>query len=296
MAAFHSLVGLAAVCTSISSYLAGGEAGSVLCVVWRVAGTERNCLGWWGCPLRVAPAPSHLAPRPLPDDPATEPLHVDGVHLVTTLLGAFIGAITLTGSAVAFGKLHGLLKSAPLRLPGERRRLWPAACPVLSFRPCAALSSRLQPRFLPHVLWHGTCTAMCAAHAGPCAGKNVWNLLLLGGSVAAAYAFLAQATTDRSVGIAALGAPAVPCLLCHACCAMPAALCASCSAPAAGSSRCRTRQLISGAAAAASCEGSRHQRAGWRAGSPHDRLHRRRRHARGHHPAQQLQVGRGWLA
>ena len=35
------------------------------------------------------------------------------------LQGTLIGAVTLTGSAVAFGKLHGLLDSAPLALPGE---------------------------------------------------------------------------------------------------------------------------------------------------------------------------------
>lgn len=44
---------------------------------------------------------------------------IDGVHKVTAYLGDLIGAITLTGSAVAFGKLHGLLNSAPLALPGK---------------------------------------------------------------------------------------------------------------------------------------------------------------------------------
>ena len=39
--------------------------------------------------------------------------------MTATFLGTFIGAVTLTGSAVAFGKLHGLLKSAPLNLPGK---------------------------------------------------------------------------------------------------------------------------------------------------------------------------------
>ena len=43
----------------------------------------------------------------------------DGVHMTATFLGTFIGAVTLTGSAVAFGKLHGLLKSAPLNVPGK---------------------------------------------------------------------------------------------------------------------------------------------------------------------------------
>ena len=39
--------------------------------------------------------------------------------MTATFLGALIGAVTLTGSAVAFGKLHGVLPSAPLALPGE---------------------------------------------------------------------------------------------------------------------------------------------------------------------------------
>lgn len=50
---------------------------------------------------------------------AADPSHLDGVHMSATFLGTLIGAITLTGSAVAFGKLHGVLKSAPLNLPGE---------------------------------------------------------------------------------------------------------------------------------------------------------------------------------
>ncbi|GAB4817580.1 hypothetical protein N2152v2_004626 [Parachlorella kessleri] len=71
VAAFHSLVGLAAVCTSVASYM------------------------------------------------SADPAHMDGVHMTTTFLGTLIGAITLTGSAVAFGKLHGLLDSKPLALPGK---------------------------------------------------------------------------------------------------------------------------------------------------------------------------------
>ena len=38
---------------------------------------------------------------------------------ITAYLGVLIGAVTLTGSAVAFGKLHGVMDSAPLSLPGK---------------------------------------------------------------------------------------------------------------------------------------------------------------------------------
>lgn len=45
--------------------------------------------------------------------------HLDPLHATSAVAGAVIGAVTLTGSAVAFGKLHGLLKPAPMHLPGK---------------------------------------------------------------------------------------------------------------------------------------------------------------------------------
>jgi NAD(P) transhydrogenase subunit beta len=47
----------------------------------------------------------------------TEP--ADVVHQVEVFLGVFIGAITLTGSVVAFLKLSERMRSAPLMLPGR---------------------------------------------------------------------------------------------------------------------------------------------------------------------------------
>eukprot|EP01062_Namystynia_karyoxenos_P062197 TRINITY_DN55119_c0_g1_i1.p1 TRINITY_DN55119_c0_g1~~TRINITY_DN55119_c0_g1_i1.p1 ORF type:complete len:1034 (+),score=426.29 TRINITY_DN55119_c0_g1_i1:105-3206(+) len=69
VAAFHSLVGIAASATSIASYM-------------------------------IHPVAS-------------------AGHLASAILGNAIGAITFTGSLVAFGKLNGNLSSAPLSLPGK---------------------------------------------------------------------------------------------------------------------------------------------------------------------------------
>ena len=43
----------------------------------------------------------------------------DTLHRVEVYLGVLIGAVTFTGSVVAFGKLSGRLPSAPLTLPGR---------------------------------------------------------------------------------------------------------------------------------------------------------------------------------
>ncbi len=53
------------------------------------------------------------------------------IHLVEIFLGVFIGAVTFTGSIVAFGKLRGIISSKPLMLP-HRHKLNLAAI-VVSF-------------------------------------------------------------------------------------------------------------------------------------------------------------------
>ena len=43
------------------------------------------------------------------------------IHLVEVFLGVFIGAVTFTGSIVAFGKLRGVINSAALMLPHRHK-------------------------------------------------------------------------------------------------------------------------------------------------------------------------------
>lgn len=55
---------------------------------------------------------NYLQPQALTGTEAT-------IHEVEIFVGVFIGAITFTGSIVAFGKLRGLVSSKPLTLPGR---------------------------------------------------------------------------------------------------------------------------------------------------------------------------------
>ena len=54
-------------------------------------------------------------------DPGSVSSDMETIHLVEVFLGIFIGAVTFTGSLVAFGKLNGKISSAPLKLPHKHK-------------------------------------------------------------------------------------------------------------------------------------------------------------------------------
>ena len=88
VAALHSFVGLAAVFIGINSDLGGPHSGS---------------------------SPEHAAAAGAAMATTAEVF----IHQVEVFLGVFIGAITFTGSIVAYGKLSGQVSGKPLTLPGR---------------------------------------------------------------------------------------------------------------------------------------------------------------------------------
>ncbi len=93
VAAMHSLVGLAAVFVGYNAHI---ELGNVLAM----GHDEREALEGFAALL------AHKTPVE------------QSILLVELYLGIFIGAVTFTGSVVAYGKLAGKLSSASTKLPG----------------------------------------------------------------------------------------------------------------------------------------------------------------------------------
>ncbi len=97
VAAMHSLVGLAAVFVGFNAHL---DLSSI--VAMQAAGDSEGLKALTGFGKKLA--------------------HKDGVELnilkVEVFLGVFIGAVTFTGSVIAFGKLAGKVTSAAKKLPG----------------------------------------------------------------------------------------------------------------------------------------------------------------------------------
>ncbi|MFD2166017.1 Re/Si-specific NAD(P)(+) transhydrogenase subunit beta [Thalassotalea euphylliae] len=84
VAILHSFVGLAAVFVGYNSYYEAHDSASLL--------------------------------------PLTDMQQIEmNIHLVEVFLGVFIGAVTFTGSVVAFGKLRGIINSAALMLPHRHK-------------------------------------------------------------------------------------------------------------------------------------------------------------------------------
>ena len=95
VAGFHSLVGLAAVLIGLNADLEAGRAAAAV-----AAGSTEGLSGF-------AATLAHKTPVEL------------AIMRVEIFLGILIGAITFTGSIVAYGKLAGRIASKPLTLPNR---------------------------------------------------------------------------------------------------------------------------------------------------------------------------------
>jgi H+-translocating NAD(P) transhydrogenase subunit beta len=78
----------------------------LIAVLHSFVGLAAVLVGWNGY-LQVASGDTEVAPDLLT------------IHHAEVFIGVFIGAVTFTGSIVAYGKLSGRLRSAPLMLPGK---------------------------------------------------------------------------------------------------------------------------------------------------------------------------------
>jgi H+-translocating NAD(P) transhydrogenase subunit beta len=111
VAILHSFVGLAAVLVGFNSFIdLHPQAVSDLTVT-----LGQDLYGTLGAAQTVMEQAAKTQ--------ATEPLTgaLLNIHLVEIFLGVFIGAVTFTGSVVAFGKLRGLFSSKALMLPHRHK-------------------------------------------------------------------------------------------------------------------------------------------------------------------------------
>lgn len=111
VAVLHSFVGLAAVLVGFNSFI-DLHPQAVSEVVVAVGGDINTTLAAVQSALNEAAREASKA-------------HLTGamlnIHLVEVFLGIFIGAVTFTGSIVAFGKLRGTFSSKPLMLPHRHK-------------------------------------------------------------------------------------------------------------------------------------------------------------------------------
>ena len=97
VAGMHALVGLAAVFVGYNAELVMNSVGAL-----QAAGDDAGLAALKGFAAKVA----HKTPVEI------------GILKVEVFLGVFIGAITFTGSVIAYGKLSGKVTSAATKLPG----------------------------------------------------------------------------------------------------------------------------------------------------------------------------------
>ena len=114
IACLHSFVGLAAVLVGYNSFL---ELGTIVpdTITVPLDASQATIVAMMDAAKQAAEAVTEHAAAMTPGEFNT--------HLVEIFLGIFIGAVTFTGSIIAYGKLNGtyklrVFKSAPLMLPG----------------------------------------------------------------------------------------------------------------------------------------------------------------------------------
>lgn len=114
IACLHSFVGLAAVLVGYNSFFELGSAASESITI-PVGASQATIVAMMEAAEQTASAAAGHAAAMTSGELNT--------HLIEIFLGIFIGAVTFTGSIVAYGKLNGtykmrIFKSAPLMLPG----------------------------------------------------------------------------------------------------------------------------------------------------------------------------------
>jgi NAD(P) transhydrogenase subunit beta len=81
----------------------------LIAILHSFVGLAAVLVGWNG----------YLSVEAQPDEQTEVPASLIGVHSAEVVIGVFIGAVTFTGSIVAFLKLSGRIRSNPLMLPGR---------------------------------------------------------------------------------------------------------------------------------------------------------------------------------